>query len=403
MTRFRPTIRLRLTLLYGAMFLVAGVVLLTVNYTLVRQSLPEPAERERNPFLEGLFLLEAEESLTETDRFPIEIFETPDGRPLRQFFADFESDVQDNTLDELVTQSVVALTITGGAAVFLGWLVAGRTLRPVHQITATARSATQSNLQTRVGLDGPKDELKELADTFDDMLARLETAFESQRRFAANASHELRTPLSVIRAETDVALGEPDVTERERSLALRIREAADRSEALIDGLLTLARSESRVRDVSPVDLAALAGDVAGELVPLADEHGVKVHLQLDDATVNGDNVLLERLILNLATNAIVHNRPEPEGGRWMRLRVYEEEQNAVLIVANSGPRISGEEVEWIVEPFQRREGHNGSDRHGAGLGLAIVRAIARTHGGTLILRPRPAGGLDVMVTLPAAR
>ena len=311
MKRFRPTVRLRLTLLYGSLFLLAGVALLALNYTLVRQALPERSEARRSPLLEEIGLIfEARRTGPDAGPFPIEIFETVDGRQLPEIFAAFEEDVQEETLDQLVTQSVVTLVATGGAAVLLGWIVAGRVMQPVHQITETARSASQSNLRARVDLEGPSDELKDLADTFDAMLSRLETAFESQRRFAAQASHELRTPISVIRAEADVALVAEDATEREVALARAVQAEADRSEALIDGLLALARSESTLHEMEPLDLAELAGDVVGQLVPLADENGVEIDLALDAAPVVGDRVLLERLVSNLVTK---RDRPQRAG------------------------------------------------------------------------------------------
>lgn len=401
MSRFQPTIRLRLTLLYGLLFLVAGIVLLFVNYTLVRQSLPESVEARRSPFVEEIRILIEEQQLSgERPRFPIEIFESGSVRSVPDVFADFEADLREETLDQLVTQSVVALLVTGGVAILLGWLIAGHALQPVHQITATARSASQSNLRARVGLDGPSDELKDLADTFDGMLARLETAFESQRRFAAQASHELRTPISVIRAEADVALAAEDATERERAFATAVRAEADRSEALIDGLLALARSESTLLETETIDLAELAGDVVGELVPLADEHGVEVDLRLDEARVAGDRVLLERLLSNLVTNAIVYGEAAEDGRRWMTVVVGARDSNAVLSVANSGPLLGDEDLRQYFEPFVRRNGHNGRDRRGVGLGLTIVRSVAETHGGSVSIRARTDGGVNVAVTLP---
>ena len=401
MSGFRPTIRLRLTLLYGSLFLVAGVVLLLVNYTLVRQSLPADVEARRSPFVEELrVLLEERQVSSGGGSFPVELFETGGMHSVPDVFAAFEEDVREETLDQLLTQSIVALAATGGVAILLGWLVAGHALQPVHQITATARSASQSNLRARVGLEGPSDELKDLADTFDGMLARLETAFESQRRFAAQASHELRTPIAVIRAEADVALAADDATERERRLASAVRAEVDRSEALIDGLLALARSESTLHETEPVDLAELVGDVIGESIELADEHGVEVELTLDDATVLGDRVLLERLVSNLVTNAILHSEVPENARRWMHLSVGMHGSHAVLLVSNSGPGLSSEEASQFFEPFQRRDGHNGRDRRGVGLGLAIVRAVAETHGGSVTIEPIPDGGLNVTLMLP---
>ncbi len=404
MNRFRPTIRLRLTLLYGSLFLVAGVVLLLVNYTLVRQSLPDSVEARRSPFIEEIrIMVDQQQARGGRSPVPIELFENSDARSLPDVFAAFERDLRQETLDQLVTQSVVALLVTGAIAIVLGWAVAGRVLQPVHQITATARNASQSNLRSRVDLDGPADELKDLADTFDGMLARLETAFESQRRFAAQASHELRTPISVIRAEADVALAADDVTDRERVLAEAVRAEVDRSEALIDGLLVLARSESTLHETETVDLAELVGNVVGELVSLADEHSVEIDLALSEASVVGDRVLLERLVSNLVTNAIIHSENVNGERRWMRVTVGSQGSQTVLSVENSGPDLQDEDLAQFFEPFQRRYGHAGSDRRGVGLGLTIVRSVAETHGGSVACNGLPGGGLDVRAMLPTVR
>ncbi len=400
MSRFRPTIRLRLTLLYGSLFMLAGLVLLLLNYTLVRQNLPEDVEARRSPFIEEIRILIEEQQLRgERPPFPMELFEDGAVRSVPDVFADFEEDLRQETLDQILTQSIIALLVTSAVAVLLGWLVAGHALAPVHRITSTARSASQRNLRARVGLDGPPDELKDLADTFDGMLARLETAFESQRRFAAQASHELRTPIAVIRAEADVALADEDANARERALATAVRAEVDRSAALIDGLLALARSESTLHETETVDLAELAGDVVGMLIPLADQHAVEIELALDEAQVVGDRVLLERMISNLVTNAIVHNEAREDERQWVAVTVATRDADAVLAVANSGPELGDEDLAYYFEPFTRR---NGRDRRGVGLGLTIVRSVAETHGGEVSIEPQSERSLTVTVTLPAA-
>jgi signal transduction histidine kinase len=268
----------------------------------------------------------------------------------------------------------------------------------VQRITAHARRASQSTLADRIDLRGPPDELRELADTFDAMLDRLQAAFEAQRRFAAQASHELRTPLAIMRAEADVALNAPDVTERERRLAEAIQHATERSERLVDGLLALARSESTLRDDTRVDLAELVGDVVGEQALAADAAGVELDLDLGevDVTVSGDRALLWRLVGNLVENAIRYNQPKG----WARVSVGVDGGQAVLRVANSGPRVASETVEALFEPFRRGVG-SGRDRPaGFGLGLAIARTVVLAHGGEIEAAAPASGGLVVTARIP---
>ena len=265
MTVFQPTIRLRLTLLYGGLFLAAGAVLLTLNYALVRRGL----ERQTRPIgvtvdgtMSGRATFQAGTGVTPGNvQFvrPAPQLVTTDGRPIEDVLLAYQAAVSDTALHELVVQSIVALGLMALASVGLGWAVAGRALAPLTRVTATARRLSQDNLHERLALGGPNDELKELADTFDAMLARLESAFESQRRFVANASHELRTPLAIQRTLVDVALADPDTSPDDlRVMAAALRDAVDRSERLIDGLLVLARSEQGNVPREPVDLMAAA-------------------------------------------------------------------------------------------------------------------------------------------------
>jgi len=276
--------------------------------------------------------------------------------------------------------------------------MAGRVLRPIRQITAHARRASEATLGERIGLRGPPDELKELGDTIDAMLGRLEAAFASQRWFAAQASHELRTPLTVMRAEADVAVAAPDATARERRLGEAVRAAVDRGERLIDGLLAMSRSESSLRDNAPIDLAELVGDVVGDQVRAADAAGITVDLELEAAPVAGDRMLLERLAGNLIGNAIRHNYR----GGWMRVSVATEASHAVLRVVNSGPVLAPGAVAALFEPFQRGQGVNPGRPHGFGLGLAIVRSVATAHDGEVAATSPAEGGLVVTVRLPVA-
>ncbi len=298
----RPTIRLRLTLTYGVLFLLAGAFLLALTYVLLNRALRQPDQPRRGDH--------QSESAIERQYTPAQI------DALRK-------EERQSALRQVRIQAWIALVVTSAGALLLGWLIAGQTLAPIREITAHAQHASEETLDERIDLRGPPDELKELADTFDSMLDRLQAAFESQRRFAAQASHELRTPLAIIRAESDVALAAPDVTAREVEYATSIRDAADRSERLVDGLLALARSESTLRDSRRVDLAELAGDVVGEQTAAADAAGVELDLDLGEGVVMGDRTLLWRLIGNLVENAIRYNRP----GGWARLTVTTEGPN----------------------------------------------------------------------------
>jgi len=374
--RLRPTIRLRLTLLYGGLFLGASVLLLALTYGLLSRALapPDPPDPDN-----------------------VEVQSGDQGSVLEQLF-EARSDEREAALSEVLTQSLVALLLTSGGAMALGWVVAGRVLRPVRQITAHARHASEATLGERIGLRGPPDELKELADTIDAMLGRLEDAFAAQRRFAAEASHELRTPLAIIRAEADVVLAAPDATARERRLGDAVRTAADRSERLVDGLLALARSESTLRDDVRIDLAEVVGDGVGAQTRAADAAGITIDLALAAAPVMGDRMLLERLVGNLVENAIRHNRR----GGWVRVAVGSEARQAVLRVANGGTVLAPEAVAALFEPFRRGRGDRRDRASGFGLGLAIVRSVATVHGGAVEATAPAEGGLVVSVRLPVA-
>jgi signal transduction histidine kinase len=377
----RPTIRLRLTLLYGGLFIIASILLLTLMYGLLERSLQPLHPPE----------LDSDEIEFDDDE------DDHEGSFEEQLFA-ARNEERAGALSALHTESLVALFLTSAGAIVLGWIVAGRALRPIQKITAHARHASEATLGERIGLRGPPDELKELADTIDAMLGRLEAAFAAQRRFAAQASHELRTPLAVILAETDVALAAPDATERERRLAETIRTAADRSERLVDGLLALARSESTLRDNVRIDLAELVGDVMGEQPRAADAAGVALDLALETAPVVGDRMLLERLVSNLVENAIRHNHR----GGWVRVSVAPEAGEAVLRVANGGPILTNSALAALFEPFRRGRSDRADRPRGFGLGLAIVRSVATAHAGEIQAIAPAEGGLVVTVRLPAA-
>ncbi len=395
--RFQPTIRLRLTLLYGGLFLVAGAVLLTLNYALVRRGL----ERQSGPIgvtvdapMSGSATFLPDNNVQFVRPAPQLV--TSDGRPIEDVLVAYQARLADTALDELVVQSIVALGLMALASVGLGWAVAGRALAPLSRVTATARKLSQDNLHERLALSGPNDELKELADTFDAMLARLESAFESQRRFVANASHELRTPLAIQRTLVDVALADPDTSPDDlRVMAGALRDAVDRSERLIDGLLVLARSEQGDIPREPVDLAAAATLALDQSAAEAVAGDLRVERRLAPATVTGSRVLVERLVGNLVQNAVRHNVV----GGWVTV---ETGPGGRVRVTNSGPVVAADQVEDLFEPFRRLAPDRVESARGAGLGLSIVRAVAKAHDGDIRADARPEGGLEVTVTLPVA-
>ena len=397
---FRPTVRLRLALIYGGLFLAAGAVLLAVNYALVRRGLEDQLQpvqaRVEAP---GVAVFDVPVVGEEFVTRPL----PQEGIGLAEDPADvlnqLQSGVRDKALHELVVQSGLALGLMAVASVGLGWLVAGRVLRPIQEMTTAARQLSEHNLDRRLALEGPADELKELADTFDAMLERLERAFASQRRFVANASHELRTPLTVQRTLVDVALADPDTSPDElRATAVAVRDAVDRSERLIDGLLVLARSEQGVGDTEPVDLAAVATRVVDQTRAEADAAGVRLVAAVRPAPVRGNAVLLERLVANLVQNGVRHN----DAGGWVEVTTAGSDR-VVLEVRNSGPPVPPGEVDSLFEPFRRGGRARVESRRGAGLGLSIVRAVAQAHGGSVRAEALAGGGLAVTVSLPADR
>ena len=370
----RPlSVRARLTALYGGMFLLSGTVLVVFVYLLVSQSLPSATTF-------------ADAAVQQTD-VP---GQKADGVPGVPANSDSTSVVptleayRSSTLTTLLVQSAAALLITAALAVVLGWFVARRVLRPLHDITATARRLGAEDLGRRIQLTGPEDELKELADTFDGMLDRLSGSFNSQRRFVANASHELRTPLALQRTLIEVALLGDDVPPATRLLGARLLDANARTERVLEGLLLLARSDRGLADRVPVRLDHLVETIA--------EGFAGVEVVASARTVAGDPVLLERLVVNLIDNAVSYNRP----GGWVRVEVAD---TPALVVRNTGPAIGPSTVDALFEPFHRGCGDRTDSAH-SGLGLSIVRSVAAAHGGRASARARADGGLDVTVQLP---
>jgi signal transduction histidine kinase len=300
----------------------------------------------------------------------------------------------DPALTRVDAHLVLAFAGTMLVAVALGYVVAGQALSPLRRVTALAHRVTQERMDERIAMTGPADELRELADTVDGMLDRLADAFRTQRRFVANASHELRTPLTVIRAEVEVTLADPDATEADlRHMGEAVLESADRTQALLDSLMFLARSQQALPRREPVDLALAARTAADTTAIEAATRGVTVRLHLEPAPLTGDPPLVDRLVANLVENAVRHN---VMGGS-----VDVTVRPGLVHVENTGPEIRPEDVRRLAEPFERL--HRDRSGPGAGLGLSIVRSVADAHGARLELQPRAGGGLIAEVAFIAAR
>jgi signal transduction histidine kinase len=302
-------------------------------------------------------------------------------------------------LHQLLVLSVIALAIMAVISVALGWLFSGRALHRLRAITRTARTISATHLNRRLALAGPDDELKELGDTFDELLARLERSFTAQRQFVANASHELRTPLARQRTLIEVALMDPDPTVGSlQANNRRLLAAGEEQERLVEALLTLARSERGLDQLGVVDLADVVRDILG--VDLRPQSGPRIHAAAGPAPVLGDRRLLERLIANLLDNAVRYNLPS--GRVDIRTGIDAGVNHATLTIANTGPTIRPEDVGRLLEPFERLDGDRRASSEGAGLGLSIVRAIATAHGAAVRISARPRGGLIAEVRFPRA-
>jgi signal transduction histidine kinase len=381
--RLRLTVRARLTVLYTGLFAVCGAIVVAVSYILVARLEPQ-GQGQQAP---ASFLARCRSE---------QLSPHPNDRLLAKCSAYFQLQgarhQRDVTLSHLLQYSLITLAVVIALAAVLGWIAAGRALRPVHRITAAARAASEHNLSARVALRGPRDELHELAETFDEMLDRLQVAFEGQRRFIANASHELRTPLAVMGATVDVVLDNPASTPADlREMATDIRAAVDHAEHLIGALLILAHNERGLTVHDEVDLATVAEDVL-DTAGLRDR---RVHATLEPAVISGDPVLVERLVANLVDNAVRYNTAA--GEIWVGTRTVAGKSH--LTVANTGPPIRPADVDRIFQPFQRL--NDRSSQKGFGLGLTIVASIAAVHGGVATARPRNDGGLSITVTIPA--
>jgi signal transduction histidine kinase len=410
--RPRFTVRVRLTLLYTGLFAACGAILVGVTYGLLAANLPEATAAGYKPTGPAVTVEGVPKSQLAPEDFEITcqkvLKDATDATGLRnKCEAAYKEGVIEGaqsqraaTLDRLLWYSLGTLAAVTLLAAAAGWIVAGRVLRPVHRLTAAARDASEHHLATRVALTGPRDELRELADTFDAMLDRLQASFEGQRRFIANAGHELRTPLTVMRATVDVVLAKPAPTNDElQAMGQDVRAAVDHAEALIEALLTLARTDRGLIGRDPVDLATILEDAvdAANTRPGATSTlgSARLHTSLTPAPTTGDPILLERLAANLYDNAMRYN--VPGGDVWLNTATVD--GRAVLTVGNTGPVIAPDAVDGLFQPFRRLRDRTGDG--GFGLGLAIVASIATAHGGEAAAGALPEGGLRVTVSLPA--
>jgi signal transduction histidine kinase len=403
----RPSIRLRLTAWYATIFIAMGAVLLAISYGVVRHEFRDEQGKvhveEVTTAVRGgapSYRLKIAPGLPTENTTQVRTLSREEREAYvraRNAYAAQVHAANDRALRRVLLAFGGALLLVTFASVAAGWIVAGRALRPISRITSTARSISDRTLDARIALQGPRDELRELADTFDSMLERLEAAFESQRRFVANASHELRTPLAIVRTELDVTLDDPDADAGElRAMAHVVQDANERMERLIASLLALASSEGGIAQSRPADLAQI---VRPALEREAFSDGtLQLEASLAPAPVLGDPVLLERLAENLVENAVRYNAAVG----WVRVRTGVQRGEAVLEVTNPGARIDPADVEGLLEPFRRLESSRARSTGGYGLGLAVVRAVAQAHGGRVAVLARREGGLEVTVSLPLA-
>jgi signal transduction histidine kinase len=377
----QTTVRWRLTLLYGGLFLACGAALLAITYALVAHanititSLTLPSRQ--SPQVHGVLQSRISPGAEQTIRH-------------EQRIAD---------LHQLVIRSGITLGIMALASMLIGWVVAGRVLRPLRTITDAAQQISDTNLHERLAMRGPRDELRQLADTIDGLLARLEAAFDAQRRFVANASHELRTPLATMRATLDVAIAKPRVPPELQALDANLREDLDQADRLLESFLVLAHAQhGELGERALVSLARLASDALAARGEAIAAKQIELHTSLAPVRVMGSETLLARMVDNVIENAVRHNQPHG----LINVACETDRQMSRLVVESGGPALDQGAVAQLIQPFRRLGAERTGSQNGYGLGLSIVAAVAAAHGGGLELRARPDGGLRVQITLPGA-
>jgi signal transduction histidine kinase len=391
----RGSVRLRLTVLFGVLFLAAGAALLAITYGLVSHA------------NNGIFVSTTNAGLgggtgSAAGGAPAAL---PTADPLQAQAVRIAGTAKAEANDALLLYSGIALGIMAVVSMALGWFAAGRALRPLQRITAAAQRISATNLHERLAVEEPDDDLRELADTIDDLFGRLDASYDAQRQFVANASHELRTPLARSRTMLEVALRDPGTdAESLRATCRRVLVAGEEQERLLEALLTLARGQRGLDRRAPVDLAAVTRDVLAARGTEITASGLAMAVTLEPALLAGDRALTERGVANLIDNALRHNVPDGT----VRVSVATVDGEAVLTVANTGPVIPSGEVHRLLVPFQRgaarppRMRSAAAGDHGLGLGLPIVQAIATAHGAGLVITARPEGGLAAELAFPAA-
>lgn len=387
------TVRVRLTALYGIMFVISGALLLTIaSGVAVHSSATSMASPLAPPgSTPDPSLAEATARVHQLQAQISQLQSQAGNQPGQQELSHV-----------LLSASLVALAIMTAVSVLLGWLVAGRALRPVREMTAAAQRISEDNLDERLAVRGPKDELKQLGDTIDGLLERLEAAFKAQRRFVANASHELRTPLTTMRASLDVALAKPEPAPPQTvALAVRLRAELDKIDQLLEAFLFLARAQHRSLPGQvelPLDYVAAMALI--EQATAISDRRLTVQEDSDPggAWVAGSQALISRMVENVIQNAVCHNT---DGG-WIHVTAGTADGRASLVVENGGPVLDQDQVRQLSQPFRRIGADRVGSDNGSGLGLSIVAAIAEAHGGALDLHARPEGGLRVTISLPAA-
>jgi signal transduction histidine kinase len=379
----RRTIRLRLALLYGGVFFISGAILLALIYGAVAHTHHAYSQVLPAPLIGS----------SSSQAAPAQLQPNVSGVKV----SIIDSHQRNADLQVLAIVSVLALALMAAVSMGLGWLIAGRVLRPLRTITTAARDISATNLHQRLALEGPDDEFKELGDTFDGLLGRLEQSFQSQRQFVANASHELRTPLARLKTLAQVALADPDASvESLRAAHERVLVSEQQLEGLIGALLNLASSERNLDHREPVDLMAVTEEGIAACRQAIEHRDLRLNATLDDARLEGNPQLIEQLVANLLDNAVEHN----VAGGGVHVSTTTREGQAILSVANDGPVIPAEELDRLQQPFQRLGADRTSHGDGHGLGLSIVYAIATAHKASLAVNPQPAGGLHAEVRFP---